>query len=254
MAKKPDDNKPGDDADDEVEFTDAQLDKIGKIVNAAVASHSQRKLPAMIKEAVTAGFSELKESLGAGGGDPKGDEKPQGGSGPTENEKKLQAKLDEMDKRLKAVTDDATKRTKAADDAKRDAELTAALSSAGVPKERIRGAVAILRESVKLGEDGAAKYVAKRDGYEDELDLPSGVKEWAGSDEGKAYVGTPTQQRPAGGSGTPRRGASKVIGGGAPATAQQAAQQKAEKKAAAQQRLTEQVSALLNGGGSIDMT
>jgi hypothetical protein len=255
MAKKTEE-KPDDETEDD--FTSEQLDKLGKIINAAVASHSQRKLPSMIKEAVTAAFAEVKPTGGAGD-PPKGEGGQQqgGGSGPTENEKKLQAKLDEMDKKLKAITDDASKRTKAADDAKRDAELTSALTAAGVDKNRMRGAIAVVRDAVKIGEDGSLKYTAKREGYEDELDVAAGIKEWAGTDEGKAYLAAPggQQQRPGGAGTQPRRGASRVINGGGAQqqTAQQAGQAKAERKAAAQAKLAEQVGALLNNGGTVDI-
>jgi hypothetical protein len=256
MAKKTEDKTEDETEDD---FTSEQLDKLGKIINAAVASHSQRKLPSMIKEAVTAAFAEVKPTGGAGD-PPKGEgggQQQGGGAGPSETEKRLTAQIEDLKKALKTVTDDASKRTKAADDAKRDADLQAALTAVGVDKNRMKGALAVVREAVKIGEDGSLKYTAKREGYEDELEVAAGIKEWAGTDEGKAYLAAPggQQQRPGGSGQQPRRGASRVINGGGAQqqTAQQAGQAKAERKAAAQAKLAEQVGALLNNGGTVDI-
>lgn len=142
----------------------------------------------------------------------------------------------------------------AARNAARDTALREQLTNAGVDKNRIRGAVAVLRDAMRF-DDKADEwvYVSKRDGVDEDIDLAEGVKEWASTDEGKSYLAPAGAG--GGGNGGPapqlRRGAGTRSGPNGPRgttnptpNAQQARQQTI---ATAQQTLAGAIDALSGG-------
>lgn len=81
--------------------------------------------------------------------------------------------------------------------------LTTALQEQGVTGPQLKGAIALLYNSegrVKRGSDGSLLFATTRDGYEEEMPLAEGVKEWVSSGEGKYYL----PPRPASGTGAPQ--------------------------------------------------
>ena len=218
--KKPDD----DNDDEETEFSEAQLAKIGGLVNSAVSKQLGRQLDKAVGTALAPQLAELKELIqGKAKAPPAGDDEPDDEdeeptpvvkpakgkagkqparpAGPDPAFVAMQRKLDAMEAERKL------EKAQAAASA-RDAGLREHLGKLGVKPELMRGAVAILRESTRQDEKtGEWSYVAQRDGYTEELDLGAGAKDWIGTDEGKAHVAAPEKPRP-GGTGMPR-----VIGG-----------------------------------------
>lgn len=220
----------GDDDDDDDVPTREEL--IG-IVNSAVTSQLGRRLPAMIGEAmapITTQMTELAAAItgrqpGAqqppAGGQQQGQPAPgaqpgQQGNTPElgalqQTVAQLQAQLKERDSAAAAA---ATRERESA----RDGAVSTALASLGVPPARVRGALAVVRESLHEVKDatapGGVRYVykAKRNGYEEDLDIAAGVAEWGAGDEGKAYLaptqavrgGAGTRPAPAGGNGAGR--------------------------------------------------
>lgn len=256
MAKKsPPPND--DDDDDEDEFTEKQLGTIGKLVNAAVTGTIERKLPAKLKEAITGEMGSLREGIvedlrkaGFGGGTPAGD-KPkepaaQGQGSPTKD-----PEVETLRAKVKAMEDQSAAERRAAEARERDGRIEEGLKKIGVEPNRMRGAIAVIRESVKKTEAGHV-YKAQRDGYEEDLPLDKGIKEWGDTDEGKAYRAPPAKPAP-----QVRQGAVNVVGkgggngGGSRANAD-AAQAKSDRKQAGLDKLAGAVNEL-TGGAAIDM-
>ena len=242
---------PSDDDDDELEFTEADRAAIGEIVtetvNAAVTAQITRKLPGML----TAAMKPITDRLEAiqSGGQQQG-QPGAGGAATSPEVAALQRQLAELqakDKQRDAELKDVAKRER---EGKRDAMLADHLGKAGVDKNRVRGAAAVLRDSmvwVDTANNGQGGWVyrAQRDGYHEDLDVAAGVKEWAATDEGKAYVAANPQLR--GGAGTGANpGARATVGGGALPSDPKAA--KATAKAQAEANLPLLVQGMMGGG------
>ena len=264
---------PSDDDDDELEFTEADRAAIGEIVtetvNAAVTAQITRKLPGMLTaamkpitdrlEAIQSGGQQQGQpgagggqqpGQGAGGGQQQQGQPGAGGAATSPEVAALQRQLAELqakDKQRDAELKDVAKRER---EGKRDAMLADHLGKAGVDKNRVRGAAAVLRDSmvwVDTANNGQGGWVyrAQRDGYHEDLDVAAGVKEWAATDEGKAYVAANPQLR--GGAGTGANpGARATVGGGALPSDPKAA--KATAKAQAEANLPLLVQGMMGGG------
>ncbi len=272
-----------DDADREDE--DDLDERISTAVNAAVGDHIKRKLPKMLKDAIDGPLGELRtlieqRAAQPGEGDDDGEEQPEEppagrrGKGRQQQQQQperpqpagrrredpelvqLRKKIDTLENERKTEREQARAR-------ERDSQLREHLTKLGVEPNRMRGAIAVLRESTRLDEKtGTWSYIAKRDGYDEELDLDAGAQDWAATDEGKAYLAPPQRQgagagqpgvqirQPAartGGSGA-RPGAGAGGGRTAPASQQQ---QRAGAKTEAVQNLAGAVDALLGGAVQI---
>lgn len=254
-------------------WSDEQRTELGQLVNAAVSGQLQRKLGNAIKATLDESLAPIMQKLNERGGRrPADDDDGEPGDdddqdiAPTKGKRgKGQARpaadpeRDRMAKRLAAIEEERKTEREQARNGKRDALLREHLEAAGVDKNRIRGAVAVLRENMKHDDKtGEWFYKAKRDGFEEDLDVEAGVGEWAGTDEGKSYLAPPTGAQQRGGSGT-RIGAQGsggrvggAIGGGRPATDPKAA--KVQAKQEAMKTLTDAVGGLMGsaiplGGG-----
>lgn len=279
MAKKKPANggnngQQNDDTDDDDtggnELTDGMRTEITNLVNAAVSGQLSRKLPNAITAAVEASIAPLREQLGSGGrgrgnDDDQNDDddddqgQQQRGKKGKQGQQQPRGKDPEvvaMQKRMAQIEAERKQERETARNRERDTLLREQLEAAGVDKNRIRGAVAVLRDSLKYDDKaGEWTYTAKRDGFEDVIDVSAGVGEWAGTDEGKSYLAPPSngqgqQQRsgsgvrPSGPGGAPR-----VQNGGRAAVDPKAAKQQA--KADAVQNLSKAIDSL--GGGTIPL-
>lgn len=130
----------------------------------------------------------------------------------------------------------------------RDGLLTEHLTKAGVDPHRLRGAVAVLRDTLVYDDkEGSWSYRAKRDGFDEDLDVALGVKEWAGTDEGKSYLAP--QQPVRGGAGTRvQQAVAGVVAGAARGTDPKAA--KAQRDANARAQLVTATNELLGGASA----
>lgn len=236
-------------------LTDEQREEIGRIVNAGVTAQLSRKLP----EAISAGVAPILERLdkiggkggkgtqAAGAGDDEevdDDEAPPARKGKGGKPKETDPDVAQMRARLKAIEDERSKEREDNLISKRDSELKELLTSAKVDPMRIKGALAVVAGNLKRTKENTFVYVAKRDGYDDDLTLAEGVAEWAKSDEGKAYL--QAQQRPGGAGTSTRVGQQGTVTRGAPQ--KDAAQQKADRKQAALETLQSQVGSMLDNG------
>lgn len=265
MAKtaKPGTGTPTDDDDDD-EVSPKLLDVINNTVTAAVTAQIGRKLKP-INDQITQLGATITEQLEAmqasrGGGAPvvkkQGDPDPGAGAGAQPDPDKIA-----MKKRLDAIEEERKQERNDARNARRDARLTELAVTAGVEKNRVRGAVAVLREQTFFDKEGNAMMKIARTGYDEDADLDTGSAEWFKSDEGKSYLAPQgaTQQRGT----TQQRGstAATVVqrGGGGAAAAGSSNRQTTDAKAAKTERkekaladLAEGIGALI-GGGSIDI-
>lgn len=252
-----DDDDAGDGADD---FSEGQVARITDIVNAAVSGQLSRKLVRVVGDAVEAAVKPLRDQVGKRSAAPAGDDDEDEDDDPQPQPKgknkgaRKDPELESMRKRMAQIEDERKKEREEARNGKRDSMLREQLEAAGVDKNRIRGAVAVLRDSMKW-DDKASEWVfnAKREGYEEPLDVSAGVSEWAGTDEGKSYLAPPQQQQQQrGGSGvrpTGGNGQARQVNGGRPTADPKAA--KVQKKQEALQNLTSAIDSL--GGGTIPL-
>lgn len=262
-----DDDGGGGDGGGNNGFTDAQRDELRRMINATTSAQLGRKLDTAIKTAVDGALGPISEQLtklagggegGEGGGKGKSKEPPAGGGTGGGKDPEVEA----MRKRLAALEDERKTERAQADARERDASLREHLTKIGVDPNRMRGAVAVIRENVKKDpETGEWSYKAQRDGYVDDLDLAKGVAEWGNTDEGKSYRAA--QGKGAGGNGAQRQATTGQInvigqrqgtGGGnaGKAAKEQAAEQKQERKVEAVDKLGAAVNALI-GGANIDV-
>lgn len=269
-------NPEPDDDDDEgggEGISDEMRSELTNLVNAAVSGQLNRKLPNAIKNAVDTSLAPIREMLErggkpAGGGDGDDDEidddqeqrqrAGKKGAAPAARSSRKDPEVENMRKQLAKLTEEReTERTQTRN-RDRDTQLREQLTSAGVDPNRIRGAVAVLRDSMKYDDKaGEWSYTAKRDGFDEDLDVSTGVKEWASTDEGKSYLapaGKPNGgnggQRANGGSGTRvQNGGARggVVNGGKPVADPKA--QKAERRAEAMQNMQNAMGEL--GGATI---
>lgn len=248
------------------ELTDAQRTEITNLVNAAVSGQLSRKLPNAITAALEAGLKPIQDSIAQlggrrddddGGGNDDDDDQGQQQRGKNKGKQPARGKDPEVEAMRKQLADMKRERDQEREqtrNGKRDQLLREQLEAAGVDKNRIRGAIAVLRESMKY-DDKAGEWVyrIKRDGIDEDLDVETGVSEWAATDEGKSYLAPPQQQqqlrggsgqRPAGDGGRPR-----VQNGGRPTQDPKAA--KAQAKQDAMANLSKAIDSL--GGGNIPL-
>ncbi len=276
MATK--NRKPGrqpsddDDTDDEDEDEDSKPMTRGetlRLVNSAVSAQLTRKLPAAIEAGVAPVIQQMTEigdkitagaqrdpKPGKGKGKRKRDDETEDDDDSGGEESPQVAALSKTVQSLTAKLKEQEQAAARAAMAQREATLTGSLrdslGKAKVDPLRLKGALAVVRENlvrdkdgnIKYDDEGKAKWKAKRDGYDEELDIDAGIAEWAGTDEGKSYQAA---------SGSPGgAGARTPAGGGRPATRpKDAAAAKSERVSAAKQGLLEAVQTTLAGGGSI---
>lgn len=272
VKKKPgSQNPPPDDDDDDIAgggtITDDMRTEIINLVNAAVGSKITKRVPAIVAEALQTGLKPLQDQIASLGSRRRDDSDDDNDDDDQDQQQQQRGKnkgkparkdpeVEGMRKQLAKLTEEREQERTQARNRERDTLLREQLEGAGVDKNRIRGAVAVLRDSMKY-DDKAGEWVynAKRDGYEEPVDVSAGVSEWAGTDEGKSYLAPPSnggQQRggsgvrPTGGGngGTPR-----LQNGGRPIADPK--QAKAQAKADAVQNLSKAIDSL--GGSGIPL-
>jgi hypothetical protein len=266
--------KPDDDEETETQFsiTDEVRAELGNMINGVVKDHVKRMLGPAIKSAMDPAMTEIKTLLAqrnapAGNEEEENEEeeieepiKPKGAKGkqkvapPKEDPRiaVMQRKMEAMEQATKLEREQAQAQG-------RDNVLKEHLIKGGVKPELVRPALLALRETTRRDEKtGEWTYVAKRDGgqgaggYDEELDLAAGAKDWLGTEEGKAMLAPPTTP-PRVGSGLPRiNGATQPLTLG---RTQPSADPKAQRAQAIQQAessLTAGISELL--GGAVTLT
>lgn len=259
-----------DDDDDAGGLTDGMRTEITNLVNAAVSGQLSRKLPNAITGALEAGLKPLQDQIASLGGSRRGsdDDDPNDDDDDQQQQRGKKGKQGQqprskdpevvaMQKRMAQIEAERKQERETARNRERDTLLREQLEAAGVDKNRIRGAVAVLRDSMKYDDKaGEWTYSAKREGFEDVLDVSAGVGEWAATDEGKSYLAPPSNgqgQQQRSGSGVrptnPGGGAPRLQNGGRPAVDPKAAKQQA--KAAAIEDLSKAIGSL--GGGTIPL-
>lgn len=243
MAKQQRRNEEDDDADG---LTDRQRQEITDMIGSTVSGLVKRKLPGIVKDAITPAMAELRDMIGGkrgGGGreDDEGDEedddpdpderqdrrrqpqretarsgrdrgdredrgrdrgaqRPVGRRGrEADREDEPEAdrgrrggnestELARVRAKLNRLETDAVRERETARNTVRDSSLRELLQAGGVDKNRVRGAVALLRDLTKF-DDKANAWVFVGD--EEDLDFDAGVKAWLETDEGKAFRGPP---------------------------------------------------------------
>lgn len=250
------------------EISDTMRAAIVQIVNGAVGTHIQRRLPSMLDAALAKPLGDIRALLEQGGqrreeqGEDDQEERPRqrrarGQAREDQQEERparaatVDPELVKLRKQMDKMTQEREQERTQARNTTRDASLRELLTAAGVDKNRLRGAVAVLRESTKFDDKtNEWTFVRKGDAGDEELDLDTGVKDWAGTDEGKSYLapvqagaGGPRAPQLRSGAGT-RPGATPARGAAPVADAKAA---KAQQRAAAVQSL---VGAIGELGGS----
>jgi len=260
---------------DEDELSEAVINTITRTVNATVTAHLSRKLGPALKEALGTELTEIRDTLtqiaggkpnAGAGGDGKGNEgKGQNSGQPGTNGQQPAPSLKDdpevvaMRKRLAALEDERKKERETAQNNERDGTLREILTAAKIDPNRMRGAIAVVRDSVKRDAEGKLVYKAQRQGYVDDLTLEDGVAEWLATDEGKSYQ-APAQGVRGGGAGTRQAGAARggggvagVVKGGANAPTRGA--QDVNVKAQRRQAAFDALSAAINtdDGGTVEI-
>lgn len=279
-------NDPDDDDDEGGDggggaFSDEQRTELGNLINAAVSGQLSRKLPSAIKGALDESLSPIREMLEQNNGkrrrddegDDEGDddedqppargkrgarardEEQRGKSSKDPKVAKLEQEVEKMRKEREAERMQLRNR-------ERDAMLREELAAAGVETNRMRGAIAVLRDQLVYDDKaGEWSYRTKRDGVDEDMDVSAGVKEWAGTDEGKSYLAA-QQAGGSRGGGQQRQGAGvringqqqRAAGGGVINRGQQqpnAQQQRAANRQEAVQNLAAGVNELLGASVTV---
>lgn len=178
---------------------EAVSELVNEAVNKAVGAQLGRKLETVIGKAV-------ENALAARGGksnepaDPEAEpEKPKPpAAGVAAQPKSLREDPEYL--KLKGEVDkmreERVKERQMLRERERDSTIREQLEAAGVEKNRLRGAIAVVREGLTYDEK-AQTWVGKinRDGIEDEADIAGVVGHWTATDEGKSYVAPPANQR-----------------------------------------------------------
>ncbi len=173
-------------------------DLLGEHAKQFVTAEAAAK---MVEQGVKSGLEGLKldEKLKAIG-EKKGDqeeEKKESKAGDKKGEDgQVNARIEDLNRRLKEAEEKREQAEQAAREQKLTSSVAAALDKAGVPAARHQHALAYLRTLttedgkpvLRVTEDGKAVWAAQRKGYVDSLDIEAGAKEWAGSDDGKAFL------------------------------------------------------------------
>lgn len=245
-------------------FNDQQLDALSRLVNSAVSSHLGRKLKGTLSSLLDEQLAPLREQIeqvgtgrrrardDEGGDEDDDDEAPpaqQRGKGKNKGAAPRDPEFIAMQKRVAKMEEERKAEQAQAIARERDSTLREHLTKIGVDPNRMRGALAVVGSAIKRDEKtGTFSYTAKRDGYDDELDLDVGIKEWAGTDEGKSYLAPQGNGQQRQGSGMPRLGA----GGGAGGTQRSGTTRPVgDPKAAKQQRQQEAMTVLTQSIGEL---
>lgn len=274
--QQPDDDDDDDGGEGGGTFSDDQRTELGNLINAAVSGQLSRKLPSAIKGALDEGLGPIRELLERNGGgkrrDDEGDDEEDDDQEqpPARGKRGARARDDEQrssksskDPKVAKLEQEVEKMRKEREaertqlrNRERDAMLREELASAGVDNNRMRGAIAVLRDSLVYDDKaGEWSYRTKRDGVDEDMDISTGVKDWASTDEGKSYLAA--QQQGGGqqrgqqrqGTGTRINGQQqRAAGGGVINRGQQqgnAQQQRAANRQEAVQNLAQGVNELL---------
>lgn len=255
--KKPTD-PPDDDevTDDEVEFTPAQLRVMNNTISAAVSAQLGRKLKPVQDQ--LGELSTMRESIDTlaktlGGGGAGAGAGAAGAGGAAVVAPKDDPEIKAMRARVEAMETAAKEKEIAARNRDRDSRLTSIATSVGVDKNRIRGAVSLLKDQVSFDKEGNAIMKVQRGGFDEDVDIETGASEFFKTDEGKSYLAP--QQALRGGSGQ-RTSTTTVVNRGAGGAnnnpSRGAQQEKAGKKAEAANALADAVGELI-GGGNINL-
>lgn len=117
-------------------------------------------------------------------------------------EERLQSLEKKLRKEIEQKDDNVTKKHKVIERLLVEDGLTKSLVEAGIGREYLKAAKAMLKDSVKVQEDdGEYRAVVVTDMGEE--DIPRFVTNWAQSDEGKVFVAKATGSDATGGSRTP---------------------------------------------------
>lgn len=192
--------------DDENEDPPLTRDAVGELVNEAVnkalGAQLGRKLDTVIGKAIeTALAARGGKGAPAGEGEEQPETekpKPRAAAGAEAQPKSLREDPEYL--KLKGEVDkmreERVKERQMLRERERDSTIREQLEAAGVEKNRLRGAIAVVREGLTYDEK-AQTWVGKinRDGIEDEADIAGVVGHWTATDEGKSYVAPPANQR-----------------------------------------------------------
>lgn len=255
--KKPDEGEGGEGGEEP--FTEAQIAAISTLVNGAVGDHLKRKLPGIVESSIKKPLQDIRALLeGKQGGEGEGGEgeeqeeteepeqrRPAGkqpqrrAAQPDPALASLQKKLAKVEAEREAEKREREAERQAGRNKERDGTLRELLGQAGVDPNRLRGAVAVLREQTKYDDKTSEWLVAAGD---DELDLATGVAAFVATDEGKAYLAPQTGARPAGGAAPARSGAGTRPNGGTARPTRPVASA-ADAKAAGKQQAAQELAA-----------
>jgi hypothetical protein len=211
-------------------------DDLTEAVNAAVTAHLGRKLPSilapLVTKAIESAMAPIRDQLttlqggqgdqqgqggaaagaaqggqqgggaGQGGGQQGGQQGQGGGAAQDPQVKALMGQVAALTDQLKRQQEQTAAQEAEARNARRDQALTEGLTKLGVDKNRMRGAVAIAREST-VWDEGTKSWVwrAQRNGYHEDLGIDAGLGEWGKGDEGKSYIAPQQNLRQGGGGG-----------------------------------------------------
>lgn len=246
--------------DDDNEDPPLTRDAVGELVNEAVnkalGAQLGRKLDTVIGKAIETALAARGAKSGEqGDGEQPEAEKPKpaaAGQPPAQPKSlredpeylKLKGEVDKM-------REERVKERQQLRERERDSSIREALEAAGVDKNRLRGAIAVVREGMTYDEK-AQTWVGKinRDGVEDEADIAGVVGHWTATEEGKSYVSPPTGQR-----GQQQRTGSGVrpqpagVGATRPTAAVDPKAAKMQRKQEAVEALSGAVAAMVGGAG-----
>ena len=237
-------------------FSEAQIRVIANIANQATSSQLKRvkkelmgelgKISETVSRLVPANAGDDDAGDDDAGDDDAGDSGRQAKraeSRPSKRELALEREV----KKLKRHAEEQSRKAQEAEQAERERKksetLRKALESANVEPLRLDGALAVVGRNVIEREDGTLAYRVRRNTptgpFDDDVEIDAGVKEWAGTTEGKAYLRPET-----------RPGMGVRPGGEAPAHRGGPAS-KEQRVAAARQTLRQGVMGLLYQGGAV---
>lgn len=248
---------------EEAAFTPEQLSAINGIINGAVGDHLKRKLPGIVEGSIKKPLEEIRALLagkqggeGEGGGEEETEEteetetrRPAGKGQPQRRAAQPDPAVAQLNKKLAKVEAERAQEKaereaerKANRDKERDGTLRELLSGAGIDPNRLRGAVAVMREQTKYDDKTNEWLVADGD---DDLDLSAGVAKFVATDEGKSYLAPQQGARgPVGGAAGPvvRSGAGTRTNGSTRAPTRPVASA-ADAKAAGKQQAAQELAA-----------
>jgi hypothetical protein len=194
--QKPDKGKvdpkaaPPPDQDIDEEQDDERLNRIiSRQVNGAMSQFKRVGMKEYILDAVKTSVAEALQGFKAPEVKETTTKQPDGDESPMV--KQLRAETQALAAKLKAQEDAAREDKTKAQRAEERGSLAEALRSAGVPDNRLRGAVAELyldQQRIKRDAEGRIVFTMQRDWGVEELPVEKGIAEWVKSDEGKIYM------------------------------------------------------------------